>query len=72
MKIDRIGIYWGKKYENEYEYYFYFWNPLPKGHRYWGREDMWYDGPHPSLGLWFFNFTWRTKWTSWNIDDYIN
>jgi hypothetical protein len=67
MKINhfsRTGIEW-----NDF-YYIFWWNPLPKGSRYWGRYHMWYDGPHKSFGLWYTNITWRLPWTSTRFEDY--
>jgi hypothetical protein len=47
----------------EYMYYFYWWNPLEKKYRYWGKYDMYYDGIHKTFGFWFFNISWSTKWS---------
>jgi len=47
----------------EYLYYFYWFNAIKKEYRYFGPYDMWYDGPHKSFGFWWFNISWRTKWS---------
>lgn len=63
MRLTRYGIEWGK-YPGGYQFYFY---PIPhwlkKKHRYWGLERIWYDGPHVSIGFWFFNVSWSTQWS---------
>jgi hypothetical protein len=65
INLHRDGVEWGRyEYDDgitschDYSYYFWWWNPLSKEYRYWGRQDMWYDGPHRTLGFWFFNFSW--------------
>jgi hypothetical protein len=50
-------------------YYFYGPHWLKKGVRHIGIERMYYDGPHVSLGFWFFNITWSSPWTK-NPFDY--
>jgi hypothetical protein len=30
--------------------------------RYWGYQEIWYDGPWPSFGFWFFHFSWGFSW----------
>ena len=66
MKFVKFGILWRPyKLQDkiEYTYYFYYWNWLPKEYRYFGYEQMHYDGVHESFGFWFFNWTWVTPWT---------
>lgn len=62
-------IQWGKyqrgKDGADYQFYLCWWNWLDKERRYWGFEEMFYDGPHRSFGLWFTNITWSTQWTRW-------
>ena len=81
MKIYKDHVKWGwydypeniaKKYNSkgDYAYYFYFKpNWLKKEYRHLGIQKMWYDGPHVSLGFWFFNLTWSTQWTTFDWED---
>lgn len=74
MKFSWRGIEW-----NGGSCYLYWWNILPKGHRYFGPYYIWHDGPHKSFGFWFcniawffFNSSWKDEWTyqrPW-IDDW--
>jgi hypothetical protein len=57
MRVSYGGVEWGR-------YYLYWWNWLPKSHRYWGIKYVYYDGPHGSFGLWFVNVSWCFPWTS--------
>ena len=59
MKLFYDHVDWGK----DDEYYFYWWNPLPKGVRYIGRSDMIFEYVHATFGLWFFNLSWSTPYT---------
>lgn len=61
MKLKPDGVEWGGP-DNDW-WYFYWWNWLPKKLRYFGRDDIWYDGPHASFGFWFINWSWSTPWT---------
>ena len=65
LSLDGLGILWGRfdyddgiKAYHDYSYYIYFWNLLSKEYRYWGQQDIYYDGPHRSFGLWFTNISW--------------
>ncbi len=77
MRIWRIdlsngGVTWLGRNTKDGSYYDLYWfypfNWLDKGYRYWGRDWFYYDGPHPSFGFWFFNVTWRTAWTEWTVE----
>lgn len=77
MRIGRVefkggGVTWlGRNTVNGglYDlYWLYLFNWLDPDRRYWGREWMYYDGPHPSIGLWFFNISWRSPWTPWTVE----
>ena len=69
IKIDielySFGVEWGRPKGLGREYWFIWWNWLTKGNRHIGYDIMWYDGPWPSFGFWFFNWSWRTPYTSW-------
>lgn len=67
MRLRRDGVEWGGP--NDDWYWFYWWNWLPKGLRYWGYEDFYYDGPIGSFGLWFTNLSWQLPW-KWAHGDY--
>ena len=64
MKVDRqlIGVSWGGPEEDWY--YISLWNWLTPDTRHLGLQRIWYDGPHASFGLWWFNITWSTPWTN--------
>lgn len=47
-----VGIEWGE------ENYIYLWNWLRPEHRFVGLAGCWYDGPHYSIGFWYFHITW--------------
>lgn len=75
-RINWCGIEWGEYGNNTpktYQYYFYWWNWLPKHLRSWGLERIWHDGPHVLFGFWFINWTWSTHWSrgpfGYNIGD---
>ena len=40
-------------------FWFYWWNWLPRTHRYWGYEEDWHDGQIYHFGFWFFNWSWN-------------
>lgn len=67
FKLRWNGIRWWQSDEtvgtNHYFYYFYWWNWLPKDARFWGFEQIYYDGPNNCFGFWFFNISWQTPWT---------
>ena len=80
MKITHNEITWGKKYLNpEYRdggdpYYFSWYYISAKDRKEMrkekhpgiiGFEQIWYDGPHSSLNLYFFGFAWSTQWTKY-------
>ena len=68
MKIRWDCVEWGRLKNvnpSEYQYYFYWWNWLPKEARYWGLEYIYYDGPHITFGLWFANLLWWTPWSTY-------
>lgn len=46
-------------------FYYIAWKPnwLKKEYRYVGYLRMWHDGPHSSIGFWWFNISWRTPLT---------
>lgn len=53
-------VEWGE-YAGGYQFYVYWWpNWLTPDVRHLGVQRYWLDGPHVSLGLWWFNFTWST------------
>jgi hypothetical protein len=67
MKLSKDSVHWGKvddtgsKY-NDYLYYFYWFNWLPKKLRYVGYGVVYFDCMyHEHFGLWFFNLSWSTK-----------
>lgn len=62
MKIFSNGIEWGGP-DSDW-YYFYWWNWLPKKVRFFGYEQIWWDGPHYTFGFWYFNISWSTYF--WN------
>lgn len=68
IKLMWSGVMWGyftpPAYPDmaDYQYYFFWWNWLPKGLRYVGPQHMYYDGWHWSFGFWFINWSWSTKW----------
>lgn len=58
-----ISFDWDKHPEYDmYRKYISPFNWLSKDARYWGYDDNWYDGPHPSFGFWFFNVNWSYGW----------
>lgn len=67
FKIQWDGIEWWQSEvtlnTKTYFYYIYWWNWLPKKHRFWGYDHMYYDGPHKMIGFWFVNISWSTPWT---------
>jgi len=67
FKLNWDGVEWWQSEvtlnSGVYFYYFYWWNWLDSVDRYWGFEQLYYDGPHNSFGLWFFNISWSTPWT---------
>lgn len=61
---------WGKTDKVGHEpYYFQIFNFLSKDIRFVGRDHFWYDGPHKTIGFWFFNIAWSTQWTKWKDED---
>ena len=48
--------------------YFCWWNWLPKHGRFIGFDEDWYDHPLPTIGFWFFNFSWLTPWSGTHQD----
>lgn len=60
MKLRSYGVEWGGP-DSEW-YYLYWWNWLDKKYRYFGYQNIYYDGYHHSFGLWFTNISWRTRW----------
>lgn len=62
FKISFSGIEWWQSEitlnTDAYFFYLYWWNWLPKDLRFWGFEQMYYDGPHNTFGFWFFNISW--------------
>lgn len=64
LKWDKNGIEWGRCAAMPNRYFYYFFVSLnAKEDRFWGRDDIWYDGPHASFGFWYFMFSWSTHWT---------
>jgi hypothetical protein len=67
FKLSWDGIRWWQSeailHTDEYFYYFYWWNWLYKEDRYFGFEQIYYDGYHNVLGLWFITLSWSTQWT---------
>lgn len=68
FRYGRHMLEWGEWIDSStqkvhYMYYFCWWNFLKKEHRYWGRMDMYYDGPHCSFGFWYFNISWSFPWS---------
>lgn len=65
MKLDigrwYLGVRWCPSVFNRDRYLrdFYIFHWLDRDARYWGYEREWYDGYHYSLGLWWFNITWK-------------
>lgn len=37
-------------------------NWLPKDSRYFGYQNIWYDGPNYSFGFWWWNINWGYDW----------
>jgi hypothetical protein len=68
FKLHWDGVKWWQSEvtlgTNTYFYYIYWWNWLPKEHRSWGFEQIYYDGPHSMFNFWFFNVSWSTPWTN--------
>jgi hypothetical protein len=62
MKIDREHISWGGP-DGDWWWLYFAPNWLPPDCRYFGYTQDWYDGPLSTLGLWWFNFSWRLPWT---------
>lgn len=62
VTIHLDGINWYSE-KDRIDYYFYWWNWLPSDLRYWGFKEYWFDGPLPSFGFWFINWSWKTSWT---------
>jgi hypothetical protein len=58
MKFDYGWWYFGVRWAGEWAWFYPF-NWLATQDRYWGRGDMYHDGPLPTFGLWFFNISWR-------------
>ena len=69
FKLKWDGIEWWQSEKtlgsNIYFYYFYWWNWLPKEHRFWGFEQMYYDGSHNLFGFWFCSISWSTPYTKY-------
>lgn len=57
MTFDYGRWYFGWKWSNGRSWLYPF-NWLEKRYRYWGRQDLFHDGPLPTYGLWFFNISW--------------
>ena len=67
FKLKWDGIEWWQSEvtlnSESYFYYFYWWNWLPRKYRFWGFDQVYYDGPNNTFGFWFFNISWSTPWT---------
>lgn len=64
MKFYRNGVEW----ENG-SFYFYWWNLLPKDHRYIGPYHIWHDGPHYTFGFWFTNISWSFYYSNYREEE---
>lgn len=56
MKLYPTGVDWSN--DRDGFRYVYWWNWLPRQHRYLGYREYNFDGVHKSIGLWFINITW--------------